>query len=65
MNDDDEFWWVNAQAEDLDDNKVCSHQWVEYLGFTEHYWFCKKCDKKSREKPEDDDNPYLPWWAKG
>lgn len=26
----------------------CSHDWVEYNGFTEVYKYCKKCDEKRR-----------------
>lgn len=32
-------------------NSSCSHEWKEYIGFTDKYWFCTKCDKKSKEKP--------------
>lgn len=65
MNDDDSFWWINGGSEDLDDNKICSHRWLEYFGFTDHYWFCEKCDKKSNEDPKNDDDFDLPWWRKG
>lgn len=29
----------------------CWHDWKEYTGFTEHYWYCEKCDEKSKENP--------------
>jgi hypothetical protein len=31
--------------------KNCWHEWKEYTGFTEHYWYCEKCDAKSEENP--------------
>ncbi len=31
------------------DNSICmNHDWVEYIGFTEVYKYCKKCDKKDK-----------------
>jgi hypothetical protein len=27
----------------------CNHEWVEYIGFTERYDYCKKCDLKDRK----------------
>ena len=32
-------------------NKSCYHDWKEYIGFTEKYWYCEKCDAKSEENP--------------
>lgn len=29
-------------------NKVCDHQWTPYVGFTECYEFCAKCDCKKK-----------------
>lgn len=31
--------------------KVCYHDWKYYEGFTDIYYFCKKCDLKRKEKP--------------
>lgn len=28
------------------DIKSCIHDWTEYVGFTDIYLFCKKCDVK-------------------
>jgi len=27
----------------------CFHDWEKYVGFTEVYYYCKKCDEKSFE----------------
>jgi hypothetical protein len=29
--------------------EVCDHEFKEYVGFTERYFFCCKCDAKSRD----------------
>jgi hypothetical protein len=54
------FWWEPPDAE-KDENvnkdadppkpKHCWHEWKEYIGFTERYWYCEKCDNKSWENP--------------
>lgn len=51
------FWWevnpeenVNKDAEPTK-TKNCWHDWKEYIGFTEKYWYCEKCDAKSEENP--------------
>jgi hypothetical protein len=54
------FWW-ETPAEEKDEKankdadppkpKHCWHDWKEYLGFTERYWYCEKCDEKSKENP--------------
>ena len=41
----------------------CKHEWKEYKGFTEQYFFCSKCDKKQKENPSDVHNINKPWWA--
>ena len=41
----------------------CRHEWKEYRGFTEQYFYCTKCDRKEKEKPEDVHNIKQPWWA--
>ena len=41
---------ANKDAETLK-NKVCLHDWKEYTGFTDKYWYCEKCDAKSEENP--------------
>ena len=28
---------------------VCNHNWAEYIGFTERYDYCTKCDLKDRK----------------
>lgn len=28
------------------DNLDCHHEWKEYIGFTQRYNYCVKCDKK-------------------
>lgn len=28
---------------------VCKHEWVEYIGFTDRYNYCTKCDLKDRK----------------
>ncbi len=28
------------------ENKACSHDWKEYVGFTQKYDYCTKCDEK-------------------
>ncbi len=30
--------------------KECEHEWKQYVGFTETYTYCKKCDKKEEKK---------------
>jgi len=66
MNNDIRFDWADGLYQDDDmDTPHCNHTWKEYLGFTDHYWFCIKCDKKVMEKPKNDGNSYLPWWARG
>lgn len=27
-------------------DKICAHEYVKYIGLTERYHYCKKCDKK-------------------
>lgn len=53
------FWWETPDVE-KDENvnkdaevakKNCWHDWKEYIGFTEKYWYCEKCDAKSEENP--------------
>jgi hypothetical protein len=29
-------------------NKHCFHEWKEYVGFTDKYDYCLKCDAKSK-----------------
>lgn len=31
-------------------NKVCYHEYVTYVGFSETYKFCTKCDQKENNK---------------
>lgn len=52
------FWWENFEEEKEQDkntipskDKNCWHDWKEYIGFTEKYWYCEKCDVKSKENP--------------
>lgn len=49
----DEWFNVNIIPSSTDDkkNKLCLHDWKEYIGFTERYWYCEKCDAKSEEDP--------------
>ena len=54
------FWW-DIPEDEKDENankdaeppkpKHCWHEWKEYIGFTERYWYCEKCDNKSKENP--------------
>lgn len=46
-----------------EDKNECYHLWKEYLGFTERYFYCIKCDKKEKEEPQDVHNINKPWWA--
>ena len=32
------------------DPKYCLHSWVDYIGFTEKYQFCTKCDTKKEPR---------------
>ena len=41
---------ANKDAEPTKD-RPCLHEWKEYTGFTEQYWYCEKCDAKSEENP--------------
>lgn len=48
--------WINfpetpANKDAEPTNKVCLHDWKEYTGFTDKYWYCEKCDAKSEENP--------------
>lgn len=51
------FWWEIDEEEKQKENnsptkdKNCWHEWKEYTGFTEKYWYCEKCDFKSKEDP--------------
>jgi hypothetical protein len=51
------FWWEIPEDEQINKDaeppkpKHCWHQWKEYVGFTERYWYCEKCDSKSQENP--------------
>lgn len=54
------FWWEIDEKEndelikkDSEPKKTinCWHDWKEYVGFTEKYWYCEKCDNKSEEDP--------------
>lgn len=40
----------------------CFHDWEKYVGFTETYYYCKKCDEKSFE---DRSLPVKIDWFKG
>lgn len=48
-------WFHNGtlptEKEEEKKAKHCWHDWKEYNGFTEHYWYCEKCDAKSEENP--------------
>jgi len=35
-------WWSNIAH--------CWHNWKEYIGFTERYYYCTKCDEKKGTK---------------
>jgi hypothetical protein len=50
----EEWLKILGSDEDVDEffNSACSHEWKEYIGFTDKYWFCALCDKKSKEKPK-------------
>lgn len=41
----------NPMVEDPPKKKDCYHNWKEYIGFTEKYWYCETCDAKSKEDP--------------
>lgn len=63
----DEF--LNTPQEEFDEilkelgnKKQCKHEWKEYKGLTEQYYFCIICDKKEKEKPKDVHNINKPWW---
>ena len=52
------FWWEISEDDDKANKdaeppkpKHCWHEWKEYVGFTERYWYCEKCDNKSQENP--------------
>jgi len=52
------FWWEIPEDDDKANKdaeppkqKHCWHEWKEYIGFTERYWYCEKCDNKSQENP--------------
>jgi hypothetical protein len=51
------FWWEIPEDEQINKDaeppkpKHCWHEWKEYIGFTERYWYCEKCDNKSQENP--------------
>lgn len=65
MNDKEIRDWLDMFG-DYDSKKIvteCNHLWKEYLGFTEKYFYCTKCDKKESEKPQDVHNINKPWWA--
>lgn len=65
-NDDNEYpngtgWWPDSvdfdtQVETNSLQNVCLHEWKKYVGFTEIYFFCEKCDLKSEKDPI--------WWKK-
>jgi hypothetical protein len=46
---------LDKMASDYDaiPSRGCFHEWVEYVGLSECYSYCKKCDKKavSDKKP--------------
>lgn len=48
-------WFINSQLPNKKEEdksiKSCFHEWIEYTGFTDHYWYCEKCDAKSEENP--------------
>lgn len=49
-----DWWWQDWHKNNIEppeDNKNCWHDWKEYVGFTERYWYCEKCDVKSKEDP--------------
>ena len=50
----DEWLKILGSDENIDDyfNSDCKHEWKEYIGFTDKYWYCDNCDKKSLEKPK-------------
>jgi hypothetical protein len=41
----------NPTPDESTQTKSCFHEWKEYVGFIEHYWYCEKCDAKSEENP--------------
>lgn len=63
------YGWLE---DDYDDSEIithilndeCKHNWKEYTGFTEHYWFCLRCDTKIEENPNNDNNSRNHWWEK-
>jgi hypothetical protein len=61
--DEDEDDDTNATA--LGISNGCLHDWKQYTGFTESYWFCSRCDLKREDDPKNDDNSGIPWWRKG
>lgn len=40
---DEEMTWAGKP-------KSCKHEWTEYVGFTQRYEFCTKCDEKRESK---------------
>jgi len=54
---------IDLFGDPREDKNECLHLWKEYLGFTDHYFFCTKCDKKEKEEPKDVYNINKPWWA--
>jgi hypothetical protein len=41
----------NPIPDETQQTKSCFHDWKEYCGFTDKYWYCEKCDVKSKEDP--------------
>lgn len=44
-----EFSAIYTKTSERLTNKPCSHEWTRYVGFTDVYEFCTKCDKKNME----------------
>lgn len=49
-----------SKKEDKEQKKNnCFHNWKKYVGFTEVYYFCEYCDKKSNHDYESAQKPWL------
>jgi len=42
-----DLYWVDDDS--LPANSICSHSFKEYVGFSEKYKYCVKCDHKKME----------------
>ncbi len=49
----DKLWDEYEKEKATKKEKKCfwKHDWKQYQGFTEAYWYCTVCDEKSEEKP--------------